>query len=445
METILIKNILSYTYNPEIISLLNKRFCAVYEGYRFSKAYKERGWDGRYYPVNKTGSFATGMLPEFVKFLKAEGFDLDAEDARESLIYPEYKSLDYLRDYQLEIVRMISRNYIGELPFFRGIVNAATNAGKTYIALGLYDTFNHPKTIFFVHRKTLFDQQVEFFREHLGDQVGLVNSKYKETDKNFIVAMYQSSGNLNFQGIQMMIADESHRCKAAVYKRITAKIRDASVRVCFSGTALTMSDVDKLRVKAISGTQLVKISNKFLQDEGHSSHLTIIMQRVGNKRYCSDFRVAYQEFIVHNVTRNRRIVEFCNAHKEERRTWVVCRYVEHAEHLGLLLAAPVLTGETSTAAKNETIQKFKEGWHRVVVSTMIIDVGMNLPIEAFVLALGGKSEVDIMQLLGRALRITDKFDDTIVLDFYDTGSFVEDHSIARKEIYEREGFDIEIL
>jgi len=442
---IIVGTVYSFILDEEIIKLVRKEFGVQVDNFHRTKAHIERGWDGMIYPITDKGCFQTGMLPLFTRRFKELGCAVMGEDSRSNDLEPVAVNLSFLRDYQRNVVLKAVNNHLGELPFYRGIINGATNAGKTYITLGIWESFSRAPLIFLVHRKKLFKQQVDFFTEQLGEEnVGQLNDKITDIEKPFVIAMYSSAGNVRLDRFKIVIVDEAHMIKGTKYTRLVKKIKNADVRFCLSGTALKVSKLDQYDVIGSSGDVISKISNEDLIEGGHSARPIIFMQKIHNEGYFYNWRKVYKDLIVYNRERNEAIQEFVVKHRKTRQTWVVCRAVAHAELLAEMCSAELLTGKTPKREGDEIIQGFIEGGYSCVVSTMVIDVGMNLPIEAFVVALGGKSEIDVLQLIGRALRKT-KFDDVYVLDFFDTGRYVEDHSTERLRIYKEEKFNVEIL
>lgn len=442
MALITVNTLYSRISEPKAIRAARENFKYRMKGYERTTTYKSGQWDGYNHVININGSFGTGLLPYVVNFLAEDGFVFDIVDERKNELTTVDIDIEYLRDYQQAMVeKVLSFSYCG-MPFYRGIINGATNAGKTYISIALWQAFDEPNCIFLVHRVKLYKQQLEFFKEKLGaHKVGQVNDKIQDSKKPFVVAMYRGALNVDLRRFDMVIVDEGHMAKGKLYKKVLNRIK-ADVRYYISGTPFKIDEKGRLGIIASSGPELANISNRQLIDLGYSAEPKIFMQKIVND---SDpyirYPDAYEKYVVQNEERNGKIQDFIITNRNARSCWVICRRVHHATLLAGMLSAELLTGETKTKEANAIIKDFIDQKIRVVVSTMVIDVGMNLPIEAFVIALGGKSEVDILQLMGRALRMTEKYNDVLVLDFYDIGPYVEKHSIERKRIYEEEQFE----
>src|SRR5690606_24107788 len=121
------------------IDFLDSEFAIKQPGYFFSPAFKKGYWDGRVRFLNKrNNTFPTGLLQNV---LRATESDFEIVDNRKPLEIEIPPKIDLyepeaeggkitLRDYQYNAVK-------NALEKTRGIVNVATNGGKTEIASGI--------------------------------------------------------------------------------------------------------------------------------------------------------------------------------------------------------------------------------------------------------------------------------------------------------------------
>jgi superfamily II DNA or RNA helicase len=80
----------------------------------------------------------------------------------------------------------------------------------------------------------------------------------------------------------------------------------------------------------------------------------------------------------------------------------------------------------------------------VYIATPIFDEGVDVPgIDVLILAGGGKSNIKLLQRLGRGMRTDPDKVQLLVLDFIDdTNRYLFKHSEERLNVYEREDFQI---
>ncbi|BAK52977.1 DNA helicase [Bacillus phage SP-10] len=153
-------------------------------GYFFSPAFKSGRWDGfiRFYD-RRTRTFPTGLLDSVLSIFAEAGIEFEIDDNRTvyEFDFPEEIKLmepsveeGYitLRDYQYEAV-------VETLKKRRGVVNVATNGGKTEIASGIIQQLlpkMKPKQriLFVTHNKEIFHQSAARIEKRLGIKVGKV-------------------------------------------------------------------------------------------------------------------------------------------------------------------------------------------------------------------------------------------------------------------------------
>ncbi|AHZ09541.1 DNA helicase [Bacillus phage CAM003] len=173
-----------------------------------SRAYKSGAWDGitDYYDM-KENSFPTGLINLFLEGIREmqeylPNLTYELIDNRPSpLLHPDNldKEIELikdgqtitLRDYQYRAVEAIIRDQIG-------IVNLATNAGKTMSAAGIIKILmpligRNERIVFMVHSKDILSQAKKSITEALGmkeKDVGLVGEgKFDIKNKKLVFVM----------------------------------------------------------------------------------------------------------------------------------------------------------------------------------------------------------------------------------------------------------------
>ncbi|WIT26440.1 hypothetical protein [Bacillus phage SPO1L4] len=131
----------------------------------------------------KTGQFPTGLLSYVAKTLKKHGEECEIIDNRTPIQYSlgneitlNHKKLGQitLRDYQYESVEK-------GLAASRGIINVATNGGKTEIACGIIQSIlphlkDGQRIAFFTHSTEIFNQSAKRISERLQIKVGKIGA-----------------------------------------------------------------------------------------------------------------------------------------------------------------------------------------------------------------------------------------------------------------------------
>jgi len=453
----------------DIIKEMRDYLSVPVPGAYFTKAYKKKIWDGKQRFCTPKGSFATGFLPAVYNFLVSKGANVIIEDERDNLpefneyfdpVIGDWNLKTYADGYQADAVKA-GFNWItlgdNELFFPRGIYDMATNAGKNSLIAGIHKNTTG-KSIMILHNALIFKQAIKFFSTMF--DVGIIDSKkYKPTD--FTIAMYKSLYNKAKKSVNVkkdlteyvnMFVDESHRGGGNEYSKLLTMV-PAGGRYFVSGTPLEGKNKGRnLMLIGLSGPTLYQVTNKQLIDKNVSAKPTV-------KIYLNtppfEQRLNYSE-TVDNVVRYSPerldiIGEYCKKYPD-RSILIMVEHQAHAEYINNELLEQHLVYSEFTHStdklKSMKIESFKNGDIKILISTMILKEGANIPIiRALIMTQGGNSSTTIKQVCGRGLRMgeegqeeADKLD---IIDFYDDAKWVAKHSRDRIRIYKKEEFDIE--
>ena len=101
----------------------------------FLRKYMPKGWDGFMYYVTENATLHTGILPKVIELLeerkeKYEITDLVDDIPLKFVGIPKELGKFKIRGYQRDAIRAVVENQVGGVSFPRGLINAATNAGK---------------------------------------------------------------------------------------------------------------------------------------------------------------------------------------------------------------------------------------------------------------------------------------------------------------------------
>lgn len=150
------------------------------------------------------------------------------------------------------------------------------------------------------------------------------------------------------------------------------------------------------------------------------------------------YQKVYREGIVENKNRNELIASIAKEEKKKK-TIILVQYKEHGEVLKQLIPwAEFIHGEEKDADRQRMMKDFKEGDLDCLIGTSVIGEGVDLPCaEVLIMAGGGKARSQVIQNIGRVLRIMEGKEKATVYDFTDRdGGFLEEHSEERSLIYE---------
>ncbi len=462
----------------QIANLLSKELSVKVPNYWFSKKYQAGQWDGtQKFFIRPANTFPTGLLPKVINLLK-DNFEIIPEliDKRPDVgqyvleeipLNYQISSEKIARDYQVETVNRLITNKVGTLPFTRGIVNIATNGGKTSIAITfikeLYPRLveNNTTFLFVTHSKEIAKQAKKSIESDLNIKVGFIGDGKWEVERvtiAIVTTLYRRLKKEEFKELANntigFVADEAHHSSSSSWYDVLSELQNASIRIGLTGTVDKTNLVNEMRLYSCTSGIINKISNDYLIEKGFSAKpicilFTVTTPELENETY-SD---AYNLGVVESEERLDYITQICE--KETTSNNSVLILVEHIEHgeiiedeLKRLNKRVFFTNGTLTSEKRqELLDNLKNGKIDILISTAILDEGVDVSnINAIIYARGMKSSRKLLQGIGRGLR---KKEDGSKLRFYD---FIDDihstllqHSLNRYQVLKSEKFVIKSL
>lgn len=474
----------------QMISTLYTGMSCLVAGYYFTPAYKNGRWDGKvHFFERKTRTFPTGLLSQVLELLEPFEVKVEIHDKRknrsarfpiEPLTEIELPGGKQLRDYQVDAVNKATGHFENGMLFQRGIINIATNGGKTVIAEALIQQL-YPKLegdrvfLFVTHSKEIAHQAIKSFENDLGIKVGLVGDGKANIEKVTVAMVSTLYSRMNkhhplFADLVRrcvgFIGDEIHHSTSNSWYEVLSCFEGATIRIGLTGTV--QKDQDKrMKLYSACGQVLVKITNDYLIKHDYSAKPKCFLVPVDypdidrHMRYKGQegkegmllYPDVYYKGIVANSYRNYLIAKVCNKEVTEQKGQVLV-LVEHVEH-GVNIQRMMeivnpdvkcifLHGELSSTERQTGLELLKAGDVDVVVSTAILDEGVDvLNINALVYARGGKSTRKVLQGVGRGLRKKADGSALHVYDFLDdTSEPLIKHSLGRYKTLKHEKFEI---
>jgi len=463
---------------------LSDYFSFYVPGYKFMPAYKNKVWDGKIKLFNRmNGEISAGLYIYMVKFCAERGYTIDAEETDYGMPiggskvdtmsfnqFLESSNLPFMpREYQYDaVVTALERN--------RAILLSPTGSGKSFIAYLLLKHYleqndDDSKVLIIVPTTSLVEQMSSDFEDYgmdIEDQVHKIYSgKDKNTSKRVIVSTWQSIYKFPpawFKKFGMVIGDECHGFKSKSLSSIMNKATEAKYRYGLTGT-LDGTQTHKLVLEGLFGPVYQVTTTKKLQDNNTLAPLDInvLLMNYGEEVRKDFGKRTYQDeidWIVGNTARNRFIRNL--AVDASGNTLVLFHRVEaHGKPIFDLINNKVedgrkvffVSGEVDTADR-EAIRKIVEKQTNaiIVASLGTFSTGINIRnLHNIIFASPSKSQIKVLQSIGRGLR---KSDDGRVTTLYDLAddltwknrkNFSYLHSVERVKIYEKEQFKYKII
>ena len=457
---------------------LREFFSFYVPGYKFMPAFRNRLWDGKIRLFNQiNGQISAGLFPQIVTFAEKREYEIkilesDYGNPNEgNKINPEFmmKFVDALklpfkiRDYQFDAVCTgIQRK--------NAILLSPTGSGKSliiYVLMRYLISSFEQDVLVIVPTTSLVEQMYNDFKTYGYDVEKychrIYSGKDKNTTKRIIISTWQSIYRFQpdwFSRFGTVFGDECHGFKSKSLTTIMNKCVEAEYRFGTTGT-LDGALTHELVLQGLFGKVYRVTSTRELQDNDTLAKLSIrriildhneeIKKNFGKKTYQEEI-----EFIVTNVKRNTFIKNLTLDLKGN--TLVLYNYVEkHGKPLYNMIKDEAaenrkiffVSGETA-ATDREAIRGIVEKQKNsiTVASLGTFSTGINIRnLHNIVFASPSKSQIRVLQSIGRGLRKTDDGINTTLYDIIDDiiwksrKNFGILHADERLRIYGREKFN----
>jgi len=294
----------------------------------------------------------------------------------------------------------------------------------------------------------------------------IYSGKDKNTDKPVIVSTWQSIYKLGpkyFEQFGAVFGDECHGFKSKSLTTIMNKCREAEYRFGTTGT-LDGSQTHELVLQGLFGKIYNVTTTRKLQDDDTLAQLDIkvlilkhpeeVRKNFGKQDYQSEL-----DYIVTNEKRNSFITNLTL--DLDGNSLVLYNFVEkHGVPLYNMIKDRAhekrkiyfISGGTETSDR-ESIRKIVDGQKNsiIVASLGTFSTGINIKnLHNIVFASPSKSQIRVLQSIGRGLRKSDDGRSTTLYDIADDlhwkgrKNFALEHSAERVKIYAKEKFNFKI-
>jgi superfamily II DNA or RNA helicase len=425
-----------------------------------------RGWDGHLDYITEGLKFRSGLLPSVCEKLKELGEKVKIIDnTTDFKVKPKMVKQvgnNTPRPYQLQCLKNIIYNKVEGHNFYQGVVDGATNAGKTTIMAMVYLSFRRKiPAIVLVKDGDLFEQ---LKRELPGllpkEDLGFVRGKEINFNK-FTVVMVQTlspkvklyTHHLSKFGI--VLVDEADEGGSKTYKNILNQLYNAKVRIGLSGT-IYMSKLKKdlknnMDLKCFFSEVIFKITKREMVDLGYSTDVVVKLWPGSNlPGIKGDYQSEYDINITKNKHRAKVGAELLRkaATKGRLPGLIVYRFHDHGELLYKIytkhnprLKIALVHGQTKN--RKQILKDFRDGKIDVLIASFIVKRGKNFPLVKYIQnASATDSNETVSQIMGRGERTHESKKRYNLDDFIDTGIYLSRHARHRLRYYKQENFKV---
>jgi len=460
---------------------LNEFFSFYVPGYRFMPAFRRKVWDGKIRLFDtRSGELPAGLIYHLIQFCRTRGYDLDpirtaygmphAEDkveGKDIIRFVEKMNLPFkLREYQFMAVMEGMRKR-------RAILVSPTGSGKSLIIYVLLSYFlsvlrgdSEQRVLVIVPTTSLVEQMTSDFKDYNCPE-SLIHKIYSGKEKDpgapIVISTWQSIYKLPrswYEQFGMVIGDECHGFKSKSLMQIMNKATEAEYRFGTTGT-LDGTQTHELVLQGLFGKIYKVTTTKKLQDNDTLAQLNIkriildyseeVRKDFGKRTYQDEI-----QWIVANDKRNNFIRNL--ALDQQGNTLVLFNFVEkHGKPLFDLINNKVdenrkvffVSGQVATSDREAIRGIVEKQKNAIIVASLgTFSTGINIRnLHNIIFASPSKSQIRVLQSIGRGLRKSDNNEPTTLYDIIDNLSyenlknFATLHSEERHRIYERENFN----
>jgi superfamily II DNA or RNA helicase len=474
---------------PSIHNELTDFFAFRPEGYQFVPSYRNKMWDGflrLYSSYDK--QLPIGLFAYLDEFCGSRSYSLEVEydnyyglPNEEAVVdYDFFNDLTFTskgkkiehRDYQQNAIYHCLHNR-------NALIISPTASGKSLIIYSLmrYYLGNFNKDILIVVPTTSLIKQMFFdfgdYSEYDDtfnntDECHLIYSgQEKKSDKRIVISTWQSIYKLPqqwFSRFGMVVVDEAHTAAAKSLSSIMGKLKEAEYRFGTTGTIKEGQKVNKLQLEGSFGKAYYVTTTKDLMDSGALAQLSInvVLLKYAEEKCREVIKLKYQEeidYIVRLESRNKFIRNL--ALDQDGNTLVLFQFVDkHGKPLYEMIKEKAherrkifyVSGETDVDTREEIRHITESQKNAIIVASLgTFSTGINIKnIHNIIFASPSKSQIKILQSIGRGLRVSDDGRETKLFDLADDfhwkskRNYALEHSAERIKLYSREKFKYNI-
>ncbi len=446
------------TYKNEIEGEVGQMFYQMkvakskkdYKKYHACKAKIEQLQKNEYVCLYRDNTFPTGLLNVAIEALNALGVNYQFEETRvppgETAILRWSNAPWEPRYYQKEMIAL-------GIKAGRGVFEAAVGTGKSLVMAYLIKAFS-VNSLVIVPSRGLSGQLYNDFSAWFGaNNVELLDAakiRKLKKPKAISIVTVQSLGSLQKTGefaefakhIDGVFVDEVHHAGASTYTNLLKDLEHVYYRFGFSGTFLR-NDNKTLEMWSFLSNVLYEFEAHRAIKEGFLTPMDVYMYAMGGKpnfkyqkeyddHYCGNHMLLDKIHEIVTTYPDKQILILVN--KKDKCGALIYEYLQ-----SLGVNSSYISGDNDKDEINDTIKAFNEMKIRVLIGSSVIGEGIDVrSTDHLIMCQGGKSEISIVQAIGRAIRLFEGKSKSYIHDFRFEGTkYLIKHADERENIYIR--------
>jgi superfamily II DNA or RNA helicase len=453
--------IFSYVYERLKIKHPNSFYMKMYSGSKY--------WDGYVKYLKKDGVFAIGLLEMVTRILDEENYKYEIIDQRKDIInivpqVPQKLGELTLRPEQRKAIKTLVSHKVGGIPFNICVGDYNVGFGKTIVFAGIFKAYKAKlKTVLLLNDTDLFNQfKSEIPKLLPKEKIAFIQGGNVIEWADFNVCMVQSlARNIKtyqeqLLSVDMVLIDECDVIDNRTYSAVIKSLSCAPIRIGLSGTIYMQKSqkdtIHNLNIMSYIGSKVDRVSLKEQTKKGYLTPLKVTMVECDypTEEY-PDYDTELREVTIKNnnfyrcsVKRSRYFIK-----KKQLPMIIVVHYIEQSKKMYEYYkrAFPKLQIKYvnhETQNRKEIFEKFRKGKIDILISTLIISRGKNLPLAKYLQnSASMDSQTRALQILGRLVRKHESKNVGYLDDMVHPGLYLQRHAKHRKLRYSKEGYSVE--
>lgn len=441
-------------------------------------------WTGKTHFLEKDNSFALGYLRRvrYWLYMKDPNFEVIEGRPTPDKLPPE-RAIHFKGDnipFQSEI---IDANINREM----GIFNLATGAGKTFIAIRLM-SYHNVRTVVVVPSLALLNQWIDRLKTYTGAKIGFASAKQFHDGDIFVVTQqtlsnaftrtsnnkktqerYQKTKDIWYRA-GMLIVDECHHASARTWKFVIRQSR-AFYRYGLTATTDLRHDRADYEYYGLLGDKLEVLDYEELVEMGMAVPIKVWFHNVEYEHFDHNWEFISKDgysvedrYIVDNRQRNQMIIDIAldKGIRRDTQVLILFRRVPHgrnvyARMINQLKSRPdlkmfniqlnqiaLINGSVASQKREYIYKRFIDGEIKILLAQhQVIGEGWDVSnIFVIINAMGGKSEINRIQNMGRGARLHENKAFLEIHDFADQSKYTTKHAQIRAMTYSKQGAEM---
>jgi superfamily II DNA or RNA helicase len=453
----LVKEVL--TYRNDIDAELGQLFFQLNQAKRFNNTKMYHMTLGRISALKKSewvcwfhdDVFPTGHLNivrEVVKTLSTKCREIDHRKVPTNSLVLKWNNKPHeMRYYQREMIEL-------GLKEGRGVFEAAVGSGKSLVAGYLIKELSMVSLVIVPSvglGLQLENDFVSWFGRHA---VETVDSKRVRSGKKLApiriatvqtLASLQKSGEIQsvLKDVEALFVDEIHHAGSASYTNLLNELDHIYYRFGFTGTFLR-NDSKSLDMWGFLSNVLFRYPAHRAIEEGYLTPIEVNIHELQGKPNRSYPKEYDNNYCGSQVILNK-VLEICNQSGDNEQILIL---VKNKDKAGLIFHEFLkmhgfdnmyISGDDKKEVVNNTIKAFNDKRFRILIGSSVIGEGIDIKsTDVLIMCQGGKSEIVIVQAVGRAVRLFEGKNIAKIHDFdFLRTKYMKKHTVQRIDIYGR--------